>query len=291
MGGNGRLTLILFVAYYENSDVSLPIQAEGPLAYAGFDIWPNTSTVYQAFNDWSADSFISRVLADPQGDPYWTLLINPLQNEGGTDGAFGGLYSIGELVNITQIFNVTEDQLRSNNFPDLSRVTEYPWLNNTGSYGGVTYYAIIDAIKWGDVSATLESTVPGTPSGKISAYIDSTYSWIQVPYAVTEQLYKNLPDATYNNGDRLWYFTCTELNVNITIAGYDYPLSPLTAVQQADNGKCVGTVSRDNAIFLSTYAYTFSGSSKPRPRMSEAMLFLVFPSVRLPLLERDSAES
>jgi hypothetical protein len=101
----------------------------------------------------------------------------------------------------------------------------------------------------GNVSATLNSTVPGTPSGKISAYIDSTYSWIQVPYTVSEQLYKNLPNATYKNDTRLWYFKCTELNVNFTIAGYDYPLSPLTVAQRVDGLNCVGTVSCTNTPF------------------------------------------
>lgn len=223
--------------------MSLPIQVDGELAYAGFSIWPNTSTVLQAFNDWSADSFISRILAEPAAEPYWTLLVNPLEDDRGTAGSFGGLLTIGEIVNLTQIFNITEDQLKQNNFPNLELVTNYPLLNNTGSYNNVTYYAVIDAIKWGNVSTTLNSTVPGTPSGKISAYIDSTYSWIQVPYPVTEQLYRNLENATYKNDTRLWYFKCTELNVNITIAGYDYPLSPLTAVQRVDGLNCVGTVS------------------------------------------------
>lgn len=227
------------------------------LAYAGFSIWPNTSTALRALNDWSADSFISRVLAEPEAGPYWTLLISPLEDNRGTADSFGGLFTIGEIVNVTQIFNITEDELEKNNFPDLGLVTEYPLLNNTGSYNNVTYYAVIDAIKWGNVSATLNSTIPGTPAGKISSYIDSTYPWIQVPYAVTEQLYKNLENATYSNDTRLWYFKCTELAINITIAGYDYPLSPLTAVQRVDELNCVGTVGLTSASALRVFLTLF----------------------------------
>jgi len=105
----------------------------------------------------------------------------------------------------------------------------------------MTYYVIIDAISCGNGSASLNSTIPGTPDGKIAAYIDSTYAWNQVPYTVTEQLYKNLENATYVKDTRLWHFKCTELTVNITIAGYDYPLSPLTVAQHVDGLECVGT--------------------------------------------------
>ena len=193
------------------------------------------------------------------------MLINPLEDDKGTDSAFGGLITVGEIVNVTQIFNVTEEQLKESNFPDLGLVTNYPALNNTGSYNDVLYYIVIDAIKWGSVSATLTSTVSGTPSGKISAYIDSTYAWNVVPYSVTEQLYKNLPSATYKNDTRLWYFTCTELTVNITIAGWDYPLSPLTVVERVDELNCVGTVSRLNALvpclFCSPFPWKFQASA------------------------------
>lgn len=232
-----------FAVYYENSGAPLPIKAEGECAYAGFGIWPNTSSIAQAFGDWSADSLIARILAEPETGLYWTLLINPLEDDRGTDESFGGVLTIGEIVNVTQIFDVTQEDIKKYDFPDLKLVAEYPWLNHSASYNGIPYYAIIDAISCGNGTATLKSTVPGTPDGKISAYIDSTYSWIQVPYSVTEQLYKNLPGATYMKDTRLWHFECTELNINITIAGYDYPLSPLTAVQRSDGLKCVGTVS------------------------------------------------
>jgi len=217
---------------------------DGEYAYAGFGIWPNTSTIAQAFGDWSADSLVARILAEPDTGLYWTLLINPDEDDRGTDKSFGGVLTIGEIVNVSQIFNVAQEDLKKYNFPDLKLVTEYPWLNHSASYNGISYYAIIDAISCGNGSTTLKSTVPGTPEGKISAYIDSTYSWIQVPYSVTEQLYKNLQGAAYDKDTRLWHFKCTELNINITIAGYDYPLSPLTAVQHVDGLDCVGTVSR-----------------------------------------------
>lgn len=278
-----RFTRTLSIVYYENPNVTLPIQADGEIAYAGFSIWPNTSTISQAINDWSADSFVPRILAEPEAGPYWTLLIDPLEDDRGLGGSFGGLFTLGEIVNVSQIFNITEDELKQNNFPDTGLVTGYPRLNNTGSYNNITYYIVIDAIKWGNVSTTLNSTVPGTPSGKISAYIDSTYPWIQVPYPITEQLYMNLENATYKNDTRLWYFKCTELNVNITIAGYDYPLSPLTAVQRVEGLDCVGTVSPTSASTLDVLLMLWK-SSKQNLRMSEATLSLVFLSVRLLLL-------
>lgn len=277
-----RFTRILSIVLYENANLPLQIQVDGEFAYAGFSVWPNTSTVFQAFDDWSADSFISRVLAEPAAGPYWTLLISPLEDDLGIAGSFGGLLTIGEIANVPQIFNITKGELQKNNFPDLGLIIGYPYLNNPGMYNNVAYYAVIDAIKWGSVSATLNSSIPGTPAGKISATIDSTDSWIQVPYSVTEQLYKNLENATYRNDTRLWYFKCTELNINITIAGYDYPLSPLTAVQRVDGLNCVGTVSFTSTDALGVLLI-LSLSSKQSPRMLEVTLFLVFPSVR-PLL-------
>lgn len=253
---------------------------DGDCAYAGFAIWPNTSTIAQAFDDWSADSLIARILAEPETGLYWTLLINPVEDDRGTANSFGGVLTIGEIANVSQIFNVTQEDLTKYNFPDLKLVAEYPSLNNNVSYNGNTYYAIIDAISWGNGSATLKSTVPGTPDGKIAAYIDSTYSWIQVPYSVTEQLYKHLEGATYVKDTRLWHFKCTELTINITIAGHDYPLSPLTAARHVDGLDCVGTVSHARTPALVPLLILFSGSSKQSQIMMEAMLSLVFPSVR-----------
>ena len=266
--------------YYENSNVTLPIEVEGDYAYAGFGIWPNTSSIAQAFGDWSADSLVARILAEPDAGLYWTLLINPIEDDRGTDQSFGGVLTIGEIANLAQIFNVTQEDLKNNSVPDLNLVTEYPCLNNSASYNDNSYYIIIDAISWGNGSATLNSSVPGTPDGKTSAYIDSTYSWNQVPYPVTEQLYKDLEGATYEKDTRLWYFDCVELTINITISGYDYPISPLTAVQHVDELKCVGTVSHSSAPAHGVSSYTSSGSSKPSQIMLEAMLSLAFPSVR-----------
>ena len=154
-------------------------------------------------------------------------------------------------MNLEQIFNVTQDDLTKNHVPDLSKVTQYPHLNHSAWYKDHYYPALIDHISWKGGSATLNSTVPGTPSGKIAAYIDSTYSWIQVPYSVTEQMYGKLENATYMKDTRLWTFKCTELTITITIAGYDYPMSPLSAVWHIDKYNCIGTVSRANTPALS----------------------------------------
>lgn len=252
------------IVYYENSSAALSIQV-GENAYAGFGIWPNTSTIAQAFGDWSADTFIARILAESDAGLYWTLLIHPVEDDRGTDRSFGGVLTIGEIVNVSQVFNVTQEELEKNHFPDLTLVSEYPFLNNSASYNDNCYYIIIDAISWGNGSATLNSTVPGTPHGKIAAYIDSSYSWNRVPYSVTEQLYKNLKNATYVKETRLWYFECTELTINITIAGYNYPLSPLTAVQHVDGFNCVGTVSHASAPALGTPLMFFcTVPSQPR---------------------------
>ena len=253
---------------------------EGDYAYAGFGIWPNTSTIAQAFDDWSADAFVARILAEPETGLYWTLLINSDEDDRGTDQSFGGVLTIGEIANVPQIFNITQEDFQKSGFPNLTLVTEYPCLNNSASYNGDHYYAVIDAISWGNGSATLNSTVPGTPEGKIAAYIDSTYSWNQVPYSVTEQLYKNLENATYVKDTRLWHFKCTELTINITIAGHDYPLSPLTAARHVEGLDCVGTVSHASTSAPSTFAYAFLGSSKPSQITLEVMLSSAFPSVR-----------
>ena len=221
---------------------------DGEYAYGGFGIWPNTSTIAQAFGDWSADSIIARITAEPETGLYWTLLLNPSEYDRGTDHSLGGVLTIGEIVDVTQIFNVTQEDLQKVNFPDLKSVVEYPYLNSSYTYDGTAYYAVIDAISWGSRSVTLKSTIPDTPQGKIAAYLDSTYSWIEVPYSVTEEMYKGLEGATYDKDRRLWHFKCTELTITITIAGHDYPLSPLTAVQHVDGLNCVGTVSRDHPL-------------------------------------------
>lgn len=269
-----------FIVYYEHSNDALPIHVEGDYAYAGFGIWPNTSTIAQAFGDWSADTFVARILAEPKTGLYWTLLINSDEGERGTDQSFGGVLTIGEIANISQIFNVSQEDLRQYKFPDLTLVTEYPILNNSASHNGCNYYAVIDAISWGNGSATLNSTVPGTPHGKIAAYIDSTYPWIQAPYAVTEKLYKNLENATYAKDTGLWHFKCTELTVNITIAGHDYPLNPLTTARHIDGLNCVGTVSHASTSAVGTFAHMFLGSSKPSQITLKVILSLAFPSVR-----------
>lgn len=228
------------------------------------------------FNDWSADTFTARVLAEPNAEPYWTLLINPFEADRGKDDSFGGVFTIGEIVNLSQIFNVTQGDLTENHVPDLTKVTQYPRLNHSAWYKDHYYYALIDRISWKGGSATLNSVVPGTPSGKIAAYADSTYSWIQVPFSVTQQLYGGLKGATYMQETRLWHFECTELTITITIAGYDYPISPLTAVWHVDNLNCVGTVSRTNApalcasliLFLAVPSQLRQGRMRCRPRRS-----------------------
>ena len=161
--------------------------------------------------------------------------------------SFGGVLTIGEIADIATIFNLTADDLKNASFPDLKQVAEYPYLNNSGVYNDITYYIIIDAISWGKESATLKSSVPGTPDGKISAYIDSIQPWNQVPYSITEQLYGHLKNATYVKESGLWFFDCTELTIDITIAGKDYPLSPLTVAQHFEDLICVGTVSHISA--------------------------------------------
>ena len=229
----------------------MPIKADGGYAYAGFGIWPNTSTIALEFGDWSADSLVARILAEPDAEPYWTLLINPLEDDRGTDQSFGGVLTIGEIVNLSQIFNVTADELKNSSVPDLTQVANYPALNNNGVYNGTSYYTLIDAISWGNGTATLKSSVSGTPNGKISAYLDSINPWIDVPYSITEELYKNLTNATYEKGTGLWHFKCTELTINITIAGHAYPLSPLTAVGHLESSNCVGNVSHTSTSAVS----------------------------------------
>ena len=171
------------------------------------------------------------------------MLINPLEDDKGTDQSFGGLLTIGEIVNLSQIFNISADDLKKDGVPDLNLVANYPLLNNKGVWNNISYYAVIDAISWGNGSATLKSTVPGTPEGKISAYIDSTDPWIHVPYSITEELYKNLEGATYSKDTGVWNLKCTELTINITIAGHAYPISPLTALGHIESYNCVGNVS------------------------------------------------
>lgn len=166
---------------------------------------------------------------------------------------------------MTQIFNVTEEDLKKDKVPDLSLINGYPPLNNSGVYNGISYYTLIDSISWANGSATLNSTVPGTPSGKISAYIDSTDPWIYVPYPITEQLYKGLKNATYVKDTGLWHFTCTELTINITIAGYAYPLSPLTAVEHIESTDCVGNVSRVNTPDPRCFCLSFSRQFRAKP--------------------------
>ena len=146
-------------------------------------------------------------------------------------------------MNLSQIFNVTEDDLKNNNVPDLTQVSKYPALNYNGVYNGISYYTLIDAISWGNGSAHLKSSISGTPDGKISAYLDSINPWIDVPYSITEELYKNLENATYVKETGLWHLKCTELTINITIAGHAYPLSPLTALGHLESSNCVGNVS------------------------------------------------
>jgi len=173
--------------------------------------------------------------------------------------------SMGEIVSLTQIFNTTEDELKKDNVPDLTHVTNYPVLNYKGVYNGTSYYALIDAISWGNGSATLKSTISGTPNGKISAYLDSTDPWIHVPYSITEELYKHLEGATYAKDTGIWHLKCTELTINITIAGHAYPIAPLTAVGHVDSYNCVGNVSLQSIYTLSTLAYLFSWQFRAKP--------------------------
>ena len=266
--------------YYENHDVPLPIAADGGYAYAGFGIWPNTSTIAQAFGDWSADSLVARILAEDGIEPYWTLLINPLEDDRGTDQSFGGVLTIGELVNLSQIFNISSDDLKNNGVPDLTQIANYPVLNNKGVVDEVSYYILVDSISWGNSSATLKSSVPGTPDGKISAYLDSTDPWIYAPYSITEELYKNLEGATYAKDTGLWHVKCTELTISFTIAGKVYPISPLTALGHIEGYDCVGNVSRIRSPVPDALAYGSSGSSEPSQTMLMVILSLVFPSVR-----------
>lgn len=181
------------------------------------------SQVDAQFSDWSSASFIPRLLGESPNNTYFTILFSPSPEDYGTDMSFGGIFTIGEIVDFNEVFNATLDSPI-----EMSEILSRPALQLNGQ----REFAI---------SGLTGPQGPITLSGNTTAYIDTTSSSILVNPEVAEAIYGKVSSSHYSSSDGLWYLPCTQINVTFTISGYDFPISPLNMLRPT-NDSCVGTV-------------------------------------------------
>jgi hypothetical protein len=193
----------------------------------------NQSIIYSQINEMSGEPFIVRTLANSPNSAYYTLLLQPDISDYGHNQSFGGIFTIGEIVNFENLFNISSSDLEG--VPDLQQVTTFPQLQ----YNGEGATIVIDAINgpYGPINVTSNLQVD---AGKAVAIIDTIFPVILVNADVTKAIYSSVPGAQYSDNG-VWTFPCTELTVTITIGGHDYLLSPTSVVAKNDTG-CYGLV-------------------------------------------------
>lgn len=190
----------------------------------------NQSEVDAQFSDWSSASFIQRVLGESSNNTYYTLLLSPSPSDYGTDLSLGGVLTIGEIVDLAAVFNLTTP------VPiDLTEVISRPILQFNGRQD-IVISGLVGPN--GPIKLTSNSKVD---AGSTTGYIDSTQPSILVNPEVAEAIYSSVSGAQYSSDDGLWHLPCTQLNATFTISGYEYPISPLNMLIPG-NDSCIGTV-------------------------------------------------
>jgi hypothetical protein len=214
------------------------LDREVPYAYFGLGT-NNQSEVSAAFSDWSSETFITRILGEYHDNKYYTLLFQPSPPDYGKEETLGGVFTIGEIVDLVALFfNGTkpENDPDFDKIPDLTQVTSHPFLQFEGRAE-----IVISGLTCPSGPIKLTSNYQGVPEGNTTAYIDSTETSILVNPEVAEAIYSSIPGASYDSASRFWHVPCVELNVTFTIAGYEYPISPFSMLYPSVSD-CIGTV-------------------------------------------------
>jgi hypothetical protein len=89
------------------------------------------------------------------------------------------------------------------------------------------------------------SAVPhSSDPSRLTALLDTGFSFNQVPRALADAIYADVPGASYAAGSGVWLVPCTtEIQVDVSIGGQTYPVHPLDTVLDVGvgHGLCAGT--------------------------------------------------
>ncbi|OBZ70907.1 hypothetical protein A0H81_09365 [Grifola frondosa] len=205
----------------------------------------------------------------PSDHQYYTILFSPDVNKTGTDGTFSGFFTIGELVDLSEIFNGASADL-----PDLTLIKGQPELplTATGQFS-------VDAISINAQPFQLKSEIPQAPSGKPLAIVNTADPWIRASFEVVSAIYGNVSGATFVDQSTIGTFQVpcsTQVEVTVTLGGQDYVLDPSTLVRDnpfgdacagvfATNGQAVSAIPAFDLSFgphfLKNVNYSSSGST------------------------------
>ncbi|CCO28110.1 hypothetical protein BN14_02102 [Rhizoctonia solani AG-1 IB] len=98
----------------------------------------------------------------------------------------------------------------------------------------------------GAITHTLSSVVPGVPSGKAVALLDSGTSYSYASEEFCKNIYSTIPGAKFSSTLGQWVVPCEEeVNLGLTIDGRRFPVHPLDisspSLSSNDNTTCYGT--------------------------------------------------
>ncbi|KAJ3527938.1 hypothetical protein NMY22_g9596 [Coprinellus aureogranulatus] len=108
--------------------------------------------------------------------------------------------------------------------------------------GGSRWTVLLEGITVNGSPVELQSTIPGVPSGRMQALLDTGDPAALMPPFLRDAIYSKIPGAVFwdqEDGERAWIVPCnTTANVVFTFGGEDFPVHPLdlTSIRQASDG-------------------------------------------------------
>ncbi|KAJ7659157.1 aspartic peptidase domain-containing protein [Mycena polygramma] len=154
--------------------------------------------------------FLSNIFDQTPGQDNFLGLS--LSRTGDLEGTSDGLFTINE---VDEAYAAVVN---------ASTIPCYPGGNNRWTF-------LIDNISVDGTNVTLsKSVIPGVPSGKLVALLDTGAPEISLPQPLIDAIYSQIPgsNSTERNGDKIWTIPCnTTASVAIQIGGDSFPFHPL----------------------------------------------------------------
>ncbi|KAH6914912.1 aspartic peptidase domain-containing protein [Coprinopsis sp. MPI-PUGE-AT-0042] len=129
--------------------------------------------------------------------------------------------------------------------PEYMAITGNPSIPTWPRHDPYRWNVLLDALIVNDTIIPGTTTKPGAPNNKAVVLLDTGASHTYAPPAVVEALYKDQPNATFDEEANVWMLPCnTEINAALQIGGQVFPMHPLDLLiprVSTNNKECMGT--------------------------------------------------
>ncbi|RPD62708.1 acid protease [Lentinus tigrinus ALCF2SS1-7] len=205
--------------------ISVAVSSDNKEGSGLIGLGPNYgSQVSDAVGDSSGDAVLDRIFQQNTSTPnYITFLLG--RNDDPTDPPTGDL-TVGELMSGYE--NVTSQPKLSVSVVSSTETVNQHWQILLDA-DGIVGPAGNDVISEFNVESAVDST---SNKKQLTVVLDTGYSLPQVPTAVAEALYKDVPDAQLVTRSELsgqvWQLPCDkEVNITFKFGGVSFPVHPL----------------------------------------------------------------